>query len=120
MNTNRVVKKYLKAIQRALPFSYLTSKTIIKEIRQAIYESKVDHLWTLEELYNNFGTPEEVADSFLSADTNKRLNKKVVKIRALFIGVSVLVILIIIFVIAFATTNGDSTYMTNYGTLKSN
>ena len=36
MNTKRVVKQYLRAIRKELPLPYITSKVIIKEIRQAI------------------------------------------------------------------------------------
>ena len=119
MNTDRIVKQYLKSIQKELPFSYLTSKVILKEIRQAISESKVDHNWTLEELNSNFGTPAEIAASFQSTDTNKTLHKKIVKMRAVIIGVCIFVVFLITFVIILATTNGDNTYMTNFGTVNS-
>lgn len=54
MNTKRVVKQYLRAIRKELPLPYITSKVIIKEIRQAIYESKANYDWTFEELNSNF------------------------------------------------------------------
>lgn len=120
MNTKRVVKQYLRAIRKELPLPYITSKVIIKEIRQAIYESKANYDWTFEELNSNFGTPAEVAKSFQSADMSKELHKKVVKMRTIFIGVSIFVVLLITFVIILATTGDDTTHITNYGTLSSN
>ena len=69
---------------------------------------------------SNFGTPAEVAKSFQSTDMSKELHKKVVKMRAIFIGVSIFVVLLITFVIILATTGDDPTYITNYDTLSSN
>jgi len=61
------VQKYLRNIQKALPLTYKKRKEIMRRFSQGVYEycSETENI-TMDMVYHEFGTVEEVRDSLLS------------------------------------------------------
>ena len=61
------VQKYLRNIQKALPLTYGKRKEIMRRFSQGVYEycSETENI-TMDMVYHEFGTVEEVVDSLMS------------------------------------------------------
>ena len=78
MKMNNVINQYIKLVKKHLPCKLATRWVIGKEIKAAILDRFADaEEISLEMLCDEFGTPEEVANSFLESsyvgETRKRI-----------------------------------------------
>ncbi len=66
MNQNRQVKRYLRQIQRLIPSDCIGKKDVLQTIRHRIDAYLSEHPDAdMSEFMGEFGTPEELAESFL-------------------------------------------------------
>lgn len=75
---NTIACKYLKEVKRNLPYFMANKKTFLKDFQDNLSvfsEEKPDAAW--EDLVQRFGTPEEIAISFLPEVDSKGGLKKV-------------------------------------------
>lgn len=68
MKNNPIIEKYIEAVRSNI-YNLVESEKFIESLRQSIYDyaSQMDHL-ELQDLIDEFGTPEEVAEEYLSND----------------------------------------------------
>ncbi len=108
------IEKYLSQVKAYLPCRNADKTAIIKDIRQAILEfAENSGAETIDDIYNRFGTPEEIAKAYLS-DAEPQNIKKAINVRKVIIAAVVAFLLILLgFLIAvFLDLHGDG-----YGTV---
>lgn len=79
---NKDIKKYCSEIKKLLTCSGSVKLAFISELKTGIYEYIEEHPneeITINNIKNRFGTPEDIASSFVSAEDMRRLNKKAKK-----------------------------------------
>ena len=106
---NKDIEKYLSQVKAYLPCRKADKTAIIKDIRQAILEfAENSGTETIDDIYNRFGTPEDIAKAYLS-DTEPRNIKKAINVRKVIIAAVVAFLLILLgFLIAvFLDLHGD-------------
>ena len=99
---NQAVKQYLKEIKKQLPCSASQKKRYMEHITDSVSDYVGQHSdCNFEELCKAFGTPEEIADAYisdLSADEfSKKTSTKKVVLVSIVLGV------ILVGVVAFAS-----------------
>lgn len=105
MNKNPIIEKYLKEVQDNI-YNLVESEKFIDSLREIIYEfaeSKDD--LTLEDLIAEFGTPEDIADEYLSDEPDfepSKLDKSDRK-RKLIIGAIIIGIIAAIGILLWVT-----------------
>ncbi len=100
------IKKYLSEIKSNLICSGKQKRDIIKEIEDSVYEyAENKGIKDISEVYNHFGTPEEVARTHLSQIEPKKIIKAVNVHRVIIMGV---VAILVIFTIALSITLLDA------------
>ncbi len=107
------IEKYLSQVKSYLPCRKADKTAILEDIRQAIFEfTENSGAETIDDIYKRFGTPEEIAKSYLS-DTEPQNIKKAINVRKVIIAAVVAALLIFLgFLIAvFLDLHGDG-----YGT----
>ena len=111
---NKDIEKYLSQVKAYLPCRKADKTAILEDIRQAIFEfTENSGAETIDDIYKRFGTPEEIAKSYLS-DTEPQNIKKAINVRKVIIAAVVAFLLILLgFLIAvFLDLHGDG-----YGTV---
>lgn len=76
---NKDIKKYCSEVKKRLACPGGIKLAFISELKNRIYEYIEEHPddeITINDIENRFGTPENVASSFASAEDMQRLNKK--------------------------------------------
>lgn len=77
MNQTRQVNHYLKQIRKLIPSDYAGKKEMLATTRQRIMDYLEEHPdAAISDFEEEFGTPEEVADSFLEELSGSRREKK--------------------------------------------
>jgi uncharacterized membrane protein len=105
LNKNPIIEKYLKEVQDNI-YNLVESEKFIDSLRESIYEfvDGKDDL-TLEDLIAEFGTPEDIADEYLSDEPDfepSKLDKSDSK-RKLIIGAIIIGIIAAIGILLWVT-----------------
>ena len=89
------IEKYLFEIQNNLVCSNKAKKNIISEIEGFVYDyAEVKGVTDISEIYEHFGTPEEMARTYLSQADPKKIAKAVRVKKAVIIGVIVALVMV--------------------------
>ncbi len=101
---NKDIEKYLSQVKAYLPCRKADKTAIIKDIRQATLEfAENSGAETIDDIYNRFGTPEEIAKAYLSdaepQNIKKAINIKKMLLVAIVIALAMLAIAFIIAII---------------------
>lgn len=77
---NRIVEDYLRNVNQSLDCAKDMKKALISEIEQQVtdLEEKIQDI-TLDDLYREIGTPEEIAQGFEDREDIDRIRKKAAK-----------------------------------------
>ncbi|MBQ6863606.1 MAG: DUF1700 domain-containing protein [Clostridia bacterium] len=82
---NKDIEKYLSQVKSYLHCKKADKTAILADIRTAVFEFAEDSATvSIEDIYNRFGTPEEIAKAYLS-DAEPNNIKKAVNIRKVFV-----------------------------------
>ena len=82
------IEKYLSEIQNNLVGSNKAKKNIISEIEGFVYDyAEVKGVKDISDIYSHFGTPEEMARTYLSQADPKKVAKAVRIKKAVIIGI---------------------------------
>ena len=105
MNANPIVENYIQSVRTHI-YNLAESEKFISSLRESIYEfaESRDDL-TLEDLIAEFGTPDQVADEYLSDNPAFEPDKveKVSRRKKIIIGAIVICILIVIGIFIWVT-----------------
>ena len=95
MEQTRQTKRYLRQIKRLIPSDYTGRKEILAATQQRIEDYLMEHPGTaISGFEEEFGTPEEIADSFLDEISGSRREHRLRRKNKWFIiGGCILVIL---------------------------
>lgn len=119
MVSNKNVKQYLKLVRKSLPCSPAVKAAILSELKQSI-ANEGERDWTIEELQDRFGTPEEIGEGFSHGGLTEELRQKVRKIRVAYILSAVSLSLLIVFLLCALANSLDTSdanvFVTNYDT----
>lgn len=89
------IEKYLSEIQNNLVGNSKAKKNIIEEISGSVYDfAEAKGINDISEIYEHFGTPEEMAQTYLSQADPKKIAKAVRIKKAIVIGVIVALVLV--------------------------
>ena len=115
LNNHRVLKKYIRQTRRALP-----SRKIKKQIMPQIYDSvclyKKEHPEAdLKMLQDHFGTPYEIAGSYLQELDQVVLLKKLRNSKRILATISTLMALLLFFWLGYLTSQLRTIYRHNTG-----
>lgn len=105
-NIEKDINKYLKAVKDYLFCDYKKRKEFVSEIETAIYDyAEKKGISDISEIYSHFGTPEEVAKTYIS-QTDPAKIKRAVNIRRIVIGgvIAVITIVVVFFAACFIDT----------------
>lgn len=120
MVSNKNIKQYLKLVRKSLPCSPAVKTAILSELKQSILTSEEERDWTVEELQDRFGTPEEIGEGFSHGGLTEELRRKVRKIRVAYILSAVSLSLLIVFLLCALANSLDTSdanvFVTNYDT----
>lgn len=73
-NLNRELKSYFKTINCLLPYSYSKKKKYLNDFKNEIYSYIEENSDVgIEEINNKFGTPGEIIDSVLEAESGEAI-----------------------------------------------
>lgn len=101
---NDTLKKYFQDVKGLLPCSSKEKKRCIMELEADVSAFFAQHPdATLEDLYASIGTPELIAESYISRIEPKQLSHRLSVKRRIAIGVIAIVAFLAIFVGALAT-----------------
>ena len=112
---NKDIEKYLSQVKAYLPCRKADKTAILEDIRQAILEfAENSGAETIDDIYNRFGTPEEIAKAYLS-DAEPQNIKKAINVRKVIIAAVVAIIMIylgVMFFIVYDAHNETHGYFT--------
>lgn len=102
------IEKYLSEIQNNLVGSNKAKKNIISEIEGFVYDyAEVKNVKDISDIYSHFGTPEEMASTYLSQSDPKKIVKAVKIKKAVVIGI-IVALLMFAFIIIFEATSANN------------
>ncbi len=107
---NKDIEKYLSQVKSYLHCKKADKTTILADISTAVFEFAEDsETVCIEDIYNRFGTPEEIAKAYLS-DAEPKNIKKAISLRKVLVWAVVAALLVFTgFVTAvFLDLHGDS------------
>ena len=100
------IEKYLSETQNNLVGSNKAKKNIISEIEGFVYDyAEVKGVKDISDIYSHFGTPEEMARTYLSQADPKKIAKAVRIKKAVVIGV---VVALVMFMCSLLITMTDA------------
>lgn len=111
--SNKVISLYLKEIASALICPKSLKSVFLSELRGDIetYTTSVSTV-TEDDLYKEFGTPDEISNGFLDRnnydDLLKKAKRKAFIWKLICIGVSILLIFFICLAMSLLDMNGDT------------
>lgn len=94
---NKICKEYISEIKSLFPMNRRMEKTYLKKMTTDVADfCEENNITTIEELYQNYGTPEDVVHNYVSALNRKDLinhinTAKLVKITAVSVLVAALI-----------------------------
>lgn len=113
---NKIINLYLKEIKDKLLCPNNAKKAFLKEIRQNISNAEID-IVSIEDLYREIGSPEEIARSFESRDDIEKIKvrtKKLHIIVAICAVIALLIISALVYIVKEAIDYGSITVDTSY------
>ena len=113
---NKIINLYLKEIKDKLLCPNNAKKAFLKEIRQNISNAEIDVV-SIEDLYREIGSPEEIARSFESRDDIEKIKvrtKKLHIIVAICAVIALLIISALVYIVKEAIDYGSITVDTSY------
>ena len=116
---NKDIKKYCSEVKKLLTCPGSIKLAFISELKARIYEYIEEHPdeeITINDIENRFGTPENVASSFASAEDMQRLNKKAKKyiFYKILSIVLLLVLILTVYILAYVITNEHTITITTH------
>lgn len=108
----RIVQGYVKELRKTLTCSNDVKKEILHEIELQVLEleNRIQVL-TIDDLYNEIGSPQEIAQGFDSKTDIEQIRKNAVKYRkAKIICLICAVLALVVGVIAFAIVSANDDY----------
>ena len=115
-NNNKIINLYLKEIKDKLLCPNNAKKAFLEEIRQNISNADIDVV-SIEDLYREIGSPEEIARSFESRDDIEKIKvrtKKLHIIVAICAVIALLIISALVYIVKEAIDYGSITVDTSY------
>ncbi len=95
------IEKYLSQVKSYLPCRNADKTAILEDIRQAIFEfTENSGAETIDDIYNRFGTPEEIAKAYLSDADPKKITKTINRDKLLISFVAAALIIFVGFMTA--------------------
>ena len=113
---NKIINLYLKEIKDKLLCPNNAKKAFLKEIRENISNAEIDVV-SIEDLYREIGSPEEIAHSFESRDDIEQIKvrtKKLHIIVAICAVIALLIISALVYIVKEAINYGSITVDTSY------
>ena len=113
---NKIINLYLKEIKDKLLCPNNAKKAFLKEIRENISNAEIDVV-SIEDLYREIGSPEEIAYSFESRDDIEKIKvwtKKLHIIVAICAVIALLIISALVYIVKEAIDYGSITVDTSY------
>ena len=113
---NKIINLYLKEIKDKLLCPNNAKKAFLEEIRQNISNAEIDVV-SIEDLYREIGSPEEIAHSFESRDDIEKIKvrtKKLHIIVAICAVIALLIISALVYIVKEAIDYGSITVDTSY------
>ena len=113
---NKIINLYLKEIKDKLLCPNNAKKAFLKEIRENISNAEIDVV-SIEDLYREIGSPEEIAHSFESRDDIEKIKvrtKKLHIIVAICAVIALLIISALVYIVKEAIDYGSITVDTSY------
>ena len=113
---NKIINLYLKEIKDKLLCPNNAKKAFLKEIRENISNAEIDVV-SIEDLYREIGSPEEIARSFESRDDIEKIKvrtKKLHIIVAICAVIALLIISALVYIVKEAIDYGSITVDTSY------
>ncbi|MGM9666215.1 MAG: DUF6120 family protein [Eubacteriales bacterium] len=118
-NNNKIINLYLKEIKDKLLCPNNVKRAFLKEIRQNIADAEID-IVSIEDLYREIGSPEEIARSFESRDDIEKIKARAKKfhiIVAICAVISLLIISVLVYIIKEAKDDGNITVNISYNNI---
>ena len=98
---NKDIEKYLSQVKSYLPCRNADKTAILEDIRQAILDfTENSDIQSIDDIYKRFGTPEEIARSYLSDADPKKISKAF-NIKKIILIAVIAVIIIYIFTMIY-------------------
>ena len=121
-NTKKTIKQYVREVKKHLVASPMEKMAMLADLKEHLFESYGDESeLTLETLYEDFGEPEKIANSFFDARDLSKFRKRTK--RNTIIAVAVCVVAVVIACVSIFISNGiindaqnDSFTITNFET----
>lgn len=113
---NKIINLYLKEIKDKLLCPNNAKKAFLEEIRQNISNAEIDVV-SIEDLYREIGSPEEIVRSFESRDDIEKIKvrtKKLHIIVAICAVIALLIISALVYIVKEAIDYGSITVDTSY------
>ena len=113
---NKIINLYLKEIKDKMLCPNNAKKAFLKEIRENISNAEIDVV-SIEDLYREIGSPEEIARSFESRDDIEKIKvrtKKLHIIVAICAVIALLIISALVYIVKEAIDYGSITVDTSY------
>ena len=108
------IEKYISEIESNLVCCGRLKKSLAKEIEGSVYDyAESRDIKDISEVYNHFGTPEEMARAYLSQVDPKKIRKAVNARKVVIIGVVVALMMLAVFFVSLfidAHITFDSSY----------
>lgn len=108
------IEKYISEIESNLVCCGRLNKSLAKEIEGSVYDyAESRDIKDISEVYNHFGTPEEMARAYLSQVDPKKIRKAVNVRKVVIIGVVVALMMLAVFFVSLfidAHITFDSSY----------
>ena len=118
-NTKKTIKQYVREVKKHLVASPMEKMAMLADLKEHLFDSYGDESeLTLELLYEDFGEPEKIANSFFDARDLSKFRKQT-KAKTI-IAVAVCVVAVVIACVSIyissgiiADANSDTTTITN-------
>ena len=103
-NNKELIRRYLKSVSKKLNCKRSVKSAFIRELKDSVTSFTEDkQAVTTDELYAEFGTPEEISEGFMDRKDYAALLEKAKKTslrwRLIWIGVAVVALVIILFLV---------------------
>lgn len=94
------IEKYMRAVESYLVCSGKQKEKVLSEIKNSIYVyAEENGIADIKEVYEHFGTPEEIASQHLSAIDPKKIKKAVSIKRVFTVAMAIIVSMVVVMII---------------------
>lgn len=116
-NTKKTIKLYVREVKKHLVASPMEKMAMLADLKEHLFDSYGDESeLTLELLYEDFGEPEKIANSFFDARDLSKFRKRMKRNTIIAITACVLALVIagVSIFIACNANSDDGTTISNY------